>query len=75
MLPGDEVALFDGALLGMAALALEKKFHALTPALPANRADVSCQFLLLTFLTSGAVYSHWGPSSRLLTKIFSTQRR
>ena len=43
MLPGDEVALFDGALLAVAALAFQKKFHALAPALPANRANVSCQ--------------------------------
>jgi hypothetical protein len=58
MLPGNEVALFDGALLGVAALAFQKQFHALAPALPANRANVSCQVLLLTFLLSGAVYGH-----------------
>ena len=50
MLPGDEVALFDGALFGVAALAFEIEFHALAPALPANRADISCQVALLTFL-------------------------
>src|SRR5215472_8484189 len=43
MLPGHEVALFNGALLAVAALTFEIKFHALAPALPANRADVSCQ--------------------------------
>jgi hypothetical protein len=52
MLPGDEVALFNGALLAVAALAFEIKFHALAPALPANRADISCQVKLsLPFLT------------------------
>src|ERR1017187_10554986 len=43
MLPRNEVALFDGALLAVAALALEVEFHALSPALPANRAYISCQ--------------------------------
>jgi hypothetical protein len=43
MLSGNEVALFNGALLAVAALAFEKKFHALTPALPADRAYISCQ--------------------------------
>src|SRR5262249_40143992 len=46
MLPGDEVALFDGALFAMTAFAFEIEFHALAPALPANRADVSCHFFL-----------------------------
>src|ERR1700678_2070146 len=49
MLSGDEVALFNGALLGVAAFALEIKLHALAPALPANWADISCPFPLLTF--------------------------
>src|SRR5262249_33808978 len=44
VLSRDEIAALDGALLAMAAFALEIKFHALAPALPANRADVSCQF-------------------------------
>ena len=43
VLPGNEVALFDGALFAVAALAFQEQFHALAPALPANRADVSCQ--------------------------------
>src|SRR6185503_858154 len=50
MLPWNEVALLDGALLGMAALALQVEFHALAPALPADRADVSCQCVLLLTL-------------------------
>src|SRR5262249_24866242 len=45
MLPRDEVALFDGALFAVAALSFEKQFHALAPALPADRADISCQVL------------------------------
>ena len=32
VLSGNEVALLDGALLAVAALALEKQFHALAPA-------------------------------------------
>src|SRR5664279_2939887 len=43
VLPGNEVALFDGALLAVAALAFEVEFHALAPALPANGANISCQ--------------------------------
>src|ERR1035441_6850191 len=43
MLPWNEVALFDSALLAVAALALEVEFHALSPALPANGANISCQ--------------------------------
>src|ERR1035441_2481033 len=43
MLPGDEVAFFDGALFGVAALAFQEYLHALAPAKPAYRADVSCQ--------------------------------
>jgi hypothetical protein len=57
VLAGDEIALFNGALFGVAALAFEIKFHAFAPALPADRADVSCQVALLTF-ASGAVYGH-----------------
>src|SRR5581483_12190780 len=49
MLPGDEIALFDGALLAVAALAFEIKFHALAPALPANGANISCQVPFPTF--------------------------
>src|SRR4051794_1717521 len=45
MLSGNEIAALDGALLAVAALALEEQFHALAPALPANGADVSCQVL------------------------------
>src|SRR5204862_7388418 len=48
VLAGNEIAFFNGALFAVAALALEIKFHALAPALPANRADVSCQVALLT---------------------------
>src|ERR1035441_7675031 len=43
VLPGNKVALFDGAFLAVAALALEVEFHALTPALPADGANISCQ--------------------------------
>ncbi len=43
VLAGNEVAPLDGALLAVAAFALEKKLHALAPALPANGTDVSCQ--------------------------------
>jgi hypothetical protein len=57
MLAGDEVALLDGALFGVAALAFQEQLHALAPAKPANRADVSCQFSFsLPSLTQGAVY-------------------
>ncbi len=38
MLSGNEVALFDSALLAVTALAFEKQLHALAPAKPANRA-------------------------------------
>jgi hypothetical protein len=47
VLSGNEVALFNGALLAVAAFPFEIKLHALAPALPANRADISCQCLLL----------------------------
>src|ERR1035438_6203424 len=68
MLPRNEVALFDGALLAVAALALEVEFHALSPALPANGAYISCQVAVsLPINCSGAVYGHGRPSSRLLT--------
>src|ERR1035437_2179282 len=52
VLPGNEIALFDGALLAVAALAFEVEFHALAPALPANGAYISCQVAFsLPFLT------------------------
>jgi hypothetical protein len=52
VLPGDEVAFFDGALFAVAALAFEIEFHALAPALPANGANISCQVAFsLPFLT------------------------
>src|SRR5436190_2114663 len=47
VLSGNEVALFDSALLAVAALAFQIKFHALAPALPADRADISRQVALL----------------------------
>jgi hypothetical protein len=60
VLSGDEVALFDGALLAVTTLALEVELHALAPALPANRADISCQVTSpYLSLTSGAVYDRW----------------
>src|SRR5579871_1607797 len=43
MLSGDEIALFDSALFGVAAFAFEIKFHALTPALAAYGPNISCQ--------------------------------
>ena len=43
VLSGDEVALFDRALLAVAAFAFEVQLHALAPALPANGANISCQ--------------------------------
>ena len=43
VLAGREVALFDGALLGVAALAFQEQFHALAPALPAHGTNISCQ--------------------------------
>ena len=36
VLAGDEVAALNGTLLGVAALALQEQFHALTPAQPAD---------------------------------------
>src|ERR1022692_4624098 len=66
VLPGDEVALFDGALFAVAALAFEIEFHALAPALPADRADVSCQVRSLPFCP-GAVYSQWQAFFPLVT--------
>ena len=61
MLSGDEVALFDGALFAVAALAFEKQFHALAPALPANRADIVP--IYSPYFLSRAVYSRERPSS------------
>ena len=43
MLARNEVALFDGALLGVAALAFEEQLHPLAPALPAHGTNISCQ--------------------------------
>src|ERR1019366_4939766 len=67
VLPGDEIALLDGALFAVAALPFEIEFHALAPALPANRADVSCQVALLTFFVRCGLQPAQrvpGPSSR-----------
>jgi hypothetical protein len=50
VLAGDEVALFNGALLAMTALTLQKQFHALTPAQPANGPSITCQILSPYFL-------------------------
>jgi hypothetical protein len=41
VLAGREIAFLNGALLRVASLALEKKFHALAPALPAIGASIS----------------------------------
>src|SRR5580700_2788353 len=43
VLPRREVALLDGALLGIAALAFQKQFHALAPALTAHGTNISSQ--------------------------------
>jgi hypothetical protein len=43
VLAGREVALLDGALFGVAALAFQEQLHALAPALPTNGANVSRQ--------------------------------
>src|SRR5260370_19543239 len=43
MLPRDEVALLDSALLGVTALALQEQFHPFAPAQSANATDVSCR--------------------------------
>src|SRR5262249_36536943 len=68
MLPWDEVTLFDGALLTVTALALQKQLHALAPTQPADRASISCQMLPPYLLPSGAVYGPaLGPSSCLNT--------
>ena len=50
VLPGNEVALFDGALLGVAALALQEQFHALAPAQPANGTIYLANYFSLPFL-------------------------
>src|SRR5471032_1225154 len=47
VLSWNEIAFLNGALFAVAALALEIKLHALTPALPADRANISCQVTLL----------------------------
>src|SRR5689334_12085038 len=72
MLSGDEVALFDGALLAVTALAFEIEFHPLAPALPADGTDVSCH-LLRPYLSSyrcglqpGSAFfplTYWGPGA------------
>jgi hypothetical protein len=41
MLPRGNVALFDRALLAIAALPLEEELHTFAPAKPAHRSDVS----------------------------------
>jgi hypothetical protein len=46
VLPGRQVALFDRALFRVAALSLQEKLHAFTPAKPANRSDVTCHSLV-----------------------------
>ena len=43
VLSGNEIALFNGAFLAVAALAFQIKFHALAPALPADGTNISCQ--------------------------------
>jgi hypothetical protein len=47
MLPGRVVAAFNGAFVGIAALAFEKQFKVLTPAKPAHRFRVSSQSVSL----------------------------
>jgi hypothetical protein len=47
MLPGREIALFDGALLRVAAFPLEEQLHPFAPAQPTNWTDVtSHQYLI-----------------------------
>src|SRR5260370_14350249 len=45
VLAGSEVALLDGALFSVTALPFQKQFHSLSPAQPANRANVSSHSL------------------------------
>src|SRR5262249_43671071 len=52
VLSGNEVALFDSALLGVAALALQKQLHPFSAAQPAYGTDVSCHLISSGFRMS-----------------------
>ena len=57
VLAGSEVALFDRALLGVAALPFQEQLHALAPAKPADGTDISSQMNLpIVTSSTGAVY-------------------
>src|SRR4029079_2915159 len=45
VLAGGQVALLDRALLGIAALSLEKELHAFAPAEPTNRTGITCHLI------------------------------
>jgi hypothetical protein len=47
MLAWGEIPLLDRALIAKAARSLQKELHALAPAEPADRANISCQTNLL----------------------------
>src|SRR5579862_391804 len=47
VLAGNEIALFNGTLFRKATQAFEEKLHAFSPAEPANRFTMSCQFPVL----------------------------
>src|SRR5262249_17785962 len=57
VLAGREVALFDGALLGVAALTLQKQLHRLAAAQTANRSDITRHYTLLRL---GGRHPLWG---------------
>src|SRR5579871_1436131 len=57
MLAGSEVPLFDGTLFGVAALPFEEQLHSLSPAQPADRANIFSHSLSNNLLSKGAVYS------------------
>src|SRR5207248_11159308 len=52
MLPRRQVALLDRALLGVAALSLQKELHAFAPAQPTNGSNVTCHSLLILVASS-----------------------
>src|SRR5215217_4192983 len=52
VLPGDEIALLDGALLGVAPLALQEQLHALPAAQPADGTTVTSHVVLCLFSDS-----------------------
>src|SRR5262249_15486490 len=65
VLAGSEIALLDGALFGVTPLPFQKQFHALSPAQPADGANVSSHFFLSTFLVSRCSLQLGEPSSCL----------